>query len=212
MADLVAWLSQDWQDAEDKRTYFLRRITKYGNDNDEVDAMAERVIDHYCDVLSEYRNFRGGAFWPGIFSVGFHITMGAFTAATPDGRFAGDVLGNGITPTTGNAISGPTAIMNSVTKLPVTRVFNGANLNMRFQGNKISTENLSTLIRAYFKRGGMQVQFNMVDSAILRDAQQHPEKHRDLFVRVSGYSAEFTGLSEIAQDEIISRTEFEMRP
>ena len=212
MADLTEWLSEDWQDAEDKRAWFLNRVPKYGNDHDDVDALASRVMDHYCDVLSEHRNFRGGAFWPGIFSVGFHITMGAFTGATPDGRFAGDVLGNGITPTTGNAISGPTAIMNSVVKLPVARVFNGANLNMRFQGKKISTENLTTLIKTYFRRGGTQVQFNMVDSAILREAQRHPEKHRDLFVRVSGYSAAFTGLSDIAQDEIISRTEFEMRP
>jgi len=212
MADLTEWLSQDWQDAEDKRAYFLNRIPKYGNDHDEVDALAARVMGHYCDVLSGYRNFRGGSFWPGIFSVGFHITMGAFTAATPDGRFAGDVLGNGITPTTGNAISGPTAIMNSVVKLPVGRVTNGVNLNMRFQGKKISTDHLTTLINTYFSCGGTQVQFNMVDSAILREAQLCPEKHRDLFVRVSGYSAEFVGLSEIAQDEIISRTEFEMRP
>ncbi|MBN1662556.1 MAG: hypothetical protein JW943_03035, partial [Deltaproteobacteria bacterium] len=100
MADLTRWLSDDWQDEEDKRAYFLNRIPKYGNDNDEVDAMAAKVMDHFCDCLAKYRNFRGGAFWPGIFSVGFHITMGAFTAATPDGRFAGDVLGNGITPTT----------------------------------------------------------------------------------------------------------------
>jgi formate C-acetyltransferase len=211
IADLAEWLSQDWQDREDKRAYFLNRVPKYGNDNDDVDAMAGRVVDHYCDVLSKYRNFRGGSFWPGIFSVGFHITMGAFTGATPDGRFAGDVLGNGITPTTGNAISGPTAIMNSVVKLPISRVFNGANLNMRFQGKKITTANLMTLINTYFRRGGTQVQFNMVDTAVLREAQRHPEKHRDLFVRVSGYSAEFTGLSEIAQDEIISRTEFELR-
>ncbi len=211
MAELTQWLSQDWQDAEDKRAYFLYRIPKYGNDEDEVDAMAVRVMDHFCDCLSKYRNFRGGAFWPGIFSVGFHITMGAFTGATPDGRFSGDVLGNGITPTTGNAVSGPTAIMNSVVKLPVVRVFNGANLNMRFQGKKISTENLTSLIRTYFNGGGTQVQFNMVDSATLRDAQKHPEKHRDLFVRVSGYSAEFIGLSEIAQEEIISRTEFELK-
>jgi pyruvate-formate lyase len=212
IADLTEWLSQDWQDAEDKRAYLLNHVPKYGNDHNEVDAMAVRVMNHYCDVLSPHRNFRGGFFWPGIFSVGFHITMGAFTGATPDGRFAGDVLGNGITPTTGNAKSGPTAIMNSVVKLPVTRAFNGVNLNMRFQGKKISTENLTTLINTYFMSGGTQVQFNMVDSTILREAQMHPEKHRDLFVRVSGYSAEFVGLSDIAQDEIISRTEFEMRP
>jgi len=211
IADLAAWLSQDWQDAEDKRVFFHNRIPKYGNDNDDVDAMAARVVDHFCDVLADKRNFRGGFFWPGIFSVGFHVTMGAFTAATPDGRFAGDVLGNGVTPTTGNALSGPTAIMNSVTKLPIVRVHNGANLNMRFQGNKIGTANLVSLVKGYFKQGGTQVQFNMVDTGVLRDAQVHPEKHRDLFVRVSGYSAEFTGLSEIAQEEIISRTEFELR-
>lgn len=211
MAALAEMLSDDWYDAEQARAYFLHRIPKYGNDNDEVDAMAVRVMDHYCDVLAAHRNYRGGAFWPGIFSVGFHISFGAFSGASPDGRFAGDVLGNGITPTTGNAVSGPTALMNSVVKLPLTRVYNGVNLNMRFQGKKIKTEHLMNLVKAYMKNGGMQVQFNMVDSDVLREAQRFPEKYRDLFVRVSGYSAEFTDLSEIAQDEIISRTEFECR-
>jgi pyruvate-formate lyase len=120
------------------------------------------------------------------------------------------VLGNGLTPTTGNAKGGPTAVMNSVTKLPLAMIYNGANLNMRFQGKKIKTENLAALITTYFKKGGMQVQFNMLDSGVLRDAQKRPEKHRDLVVRVSGYSAEFTGLSEIAQNEIISRTEYDL--
>jgi pyruvate formate-lyase/glycerol dehydratase family glycyl radical enzyme len=211
MAALAEMLSDDWYDAEQARAYFLHRIPKYGNDNDAVDAMAVRVMDHYCDVLAAHRNYRGGAFWPGIFSVGFHISFGAFSGASPDGRFAGDVLGNGITPTTGNAVSGPTALMNSVVKLPLTRVYNGVNLNMRFQGKKIRTEHLTNLVKAYMKNGGMQVQFNMVDSDLLREAQRFPEKYRDLFVRVSGYSAEFTDLSEIAQDEIISRTAFECR-
>ncbi len=210
IGELADWLSADWQDQDDKRAWFLNRVPKYGNDNDEVDAMAARVVEHYCGVIAQHRNFRGGAFWPGIFSVGFHISMGAFTGATPDGRYAGDVLGNGITPTTGNAVSGPTAIMNSVVKLPLADIYNGANLNMRFQGKKIKNAHLAVLIRTYFENGGMQVQFNMVDSDVLREAQACPEKYRDLFVRVSGYSAEFTGLSEIAQNEIISRTEFEL--
>ncbi len=210
MADMVGWLSDDWQDNEDKQAYFLNRVPKYGNDVDEIDRMAARVVEHYCDVVSSRKNFRGGAYWPGIFSVGFHVSFGAFTGATPDGRFAGSVLGNGVTPTTGNAISGPTAIMNSVAKLPVEGLYNGANLNMRFQGKKIATKNLMLLIKAFFDKGGEQVQFNMLDSEILREAQRQPEKHRDLFVRVSGYSAEFTGLSEMAQDEIISRTEFDL--
>jgi formate C-acetyltransferase len=135
--------------------------------------------------------------------------MGAFAGASPDGRFAGDVLGNGITPTNGNAISGPTAIMNSVTKLPLGRAHNGVNLNMRFNPTRLRPEILMALLKTYFRKGGVQVQFNMIDSAVLRDAQAHPEKYRDLVVRVSGYSALFTGLSEIAQNEIISRTECE---
>ena len=210
IGQLSEWLSLDWQDAEPKRSYFLKKIKKYGNDIDEVDEMAVKVADHFCDTLKKYKNYRGGSFWPGIFSVGFHISFGAFSAASPDGRHAGDVLGNGITPTTGNAVSGPTAMMNSVAKLPLKRIFNGANLNIRFQGKKIGTENLLSLVRTYFNRGGMQVQFNMVDSATLRKAQKNPEKYADLFVRVSGYSAEFTGLSEIAQNEIISRTEYDI--
>jgi len=100
--------------------------------------------------------------------------------------------------------------MNSVTKLPMGLVTNGANLNMRFPGTKISLDNLTALIKTYFEKGGPQVQFNMLDSAILRAAQRHPEKYRDLIVRVSGYSAEFTGLSEIAQEEIISRTRYQL--
>ncbi len=210
MAELAGWLANDWLDSEDKRRYLLTRLPKYGNDNDAVDTEAVRVIEHFCDVLEPHRNFRGGAFWPGIFSVGFHIAMGSFTGATPDGRAAGDVLGNGITPTNGTARSGPTAVMNSVTKLPIRLVTNGANLNMRFPGAKIATDNLMALIRTYFARGGTQVQFNMLDTAVLRAAQRHPEKYRDLIVRVSGYSAEFTGLSELAQEEIISRTRYQL--
>ena len=210
MAQLVEMLAEDWTEAEDHRNYFLRKIPKYGNDRDEVDAMAARVMDHFCDCLAVHDHFRGGAFWPGVFSVGFHLAMGAFTGATPDGRFAGDALGNGITPTNGNALSGPTAVMNSVTKLPLNRVTNGVNLNMRFSGRRIKNEKLAALIRCYFERGGVQVQFNMVDTEILTAARKNPEKYRDLIVRISGYSGIFVNLSDIAQDEIIDRTRFEL--
>ncbi len=205
--DLVGWLSDDWMDAEEKRAYFQHKVPKYGNDCEAVDRMAERVANHFCDLLENHRNYRGGAFWPGIFSVGFHVSMGAFTGATPDGRYAGEILGNGVTPSNSTALNGPTAIMNSVTKLPLRRVFNGMNLNMRFQGKQIKARNLMNLIRTYFENGGFQVQFNMVDSDTLRQAQEHPEQHRDLIVRISGYSGIFVNLSDIAQDEIISRTE-----
>ncbi len=210
MAQVAQWLSDDWLDAEEARVFFLKKMAKYGNDIDEVDRMAARVTNHFCDTLARHQNYRGGRFWPGIFSVGFHISMGAFTGATPDGRFAGEVLGNGITPSEGRAVSGPTALMNSVVKLPLSRVYNGLNLNMRFEGEKVNPAHLLSLIRAYFKKGGVQVQFNMVDSATLKKAQTDPEKYRDLVVRISGYSGIFVHLSDIAQDEIINRKNYDL--
>jgi formate C-acetyltransferase len=209
MAELVRCLSEDWQDGEETRAYLLNKVPKYGTDVDDVDAMAARVLTHFCDHVIRRKNFRGGRYWPGVFSVGFHVGFGAFAAASPDGRWAGSVLGNGITPTDGNALAGPTALLRSVTKLPLARAVNGVNLNLRFHPSRVRPEILRALLKAYFDRGGVQVQFNMIDSAILREAQARPEEYRDLVVRVSGYSALFTGLSETAQDEIIARTEYE---
>jgi formate C-acetyltransferase len=135
--------------------------------------------------------------------------MGAFTGATPDGRNAGETLGNGITPSNGLAINGPTAVMNSISKLPLKKVYNGLNLNMRLPGKRIASKNLLNLIQGYFSKGGVQVQFNMVDTKILREAQKHPDQYRDLVVRISGYSGLFINLSDIAQEEIIMRMEYE---
>jgi len=210
LGELAGCLADDWDGAEDRRSYLLHKIPKYGNDDDEVDAMAAKVLDHFCDELLKHKNYRGGAYWPGVFTVGFHVAMGAFAGASADGRHAGDVLGNGITPTNGCAISGPTAVLNSVNKLPLTRIHNGANLIMRFNASSLRPQILLALVQAHFGRGGYQIQFNMIDSATLRDAQVHPEEYRDLVVRVSGYSALFTGLSETAQDEIISRMEYRL--
>ena len=210
LGELSEWLADDWMEVPEKQAYLKNRVGKYGNDVDAADAMAAKVAGHFCEVLKPHRNFRGGAFWPGIFSVGFHISMGAFTGATPDGRFAGDVLGNGVTPSNGVALSGPTAIMNSVTKLPLDRISNGMNLNMRFQGQKTRGRYLMALIKTYFEKGGFQVQFNMVGSETLCRAQQDPDSYRDLIVRISGYSGIFVNLSDIAQEEIIQRTEYDI--
>jgi formate C-acetyltransferase len=210
VGELASCMAEDWEDAEDRRAYLLHKLPKYGNDCDEVDAVAVKVLDHFCDEVRKHKHYRGGAFWPGVFAVGFHITMGAFAAASADGRRAGEVLGNGLTPSNGSALSGPTAVLNSITKLPLTRVYNGANLNMRFNARQLRPETLVALMQTYFQQGGCQVQFNMIDSATLREAQAHPEQYRDLVVRVSGYSALFTGLSETAQNEIISRVEYDV--
>ncbi|NLH47089.1 MAG: formate C-acetyltransferase/glycerol dehydratase family glycyl radical enzyme [Myxococcales bacterium] len=209
MAELAAFLADDWDGAEEKQAYLANKIAKFGNDDDAVDAMGARVVAHFCDEVLKHENYRGGRFWPGIFSVGFHVAMGAFAGASPDGRPAGGILGNGITPANGRALKGPTAVFNSVTKLPLGRIHNGVNLNMRFNREYLRPDVLQALVRAYFAKGGVQVQFNMIDSEQLRQAQAHPDEYRDLVVRVSGYSALFTGLSETAQNEIIERTEYQ---
>ena len=207
--ELAGHLANDWEDAEEIRSRLLHKVPKYGNDDPEADAAAARVLTHFCEEVLRHQNYRGGRFWPGIFSVGFHVAMGAFTGAGADGRHAGDVLGNGITPGSGCATSGPTALLNSVTRLPVGRAHNGTNLNLRFNPRWLREEALAALMKSYLELGGSQVQFNMIDTDTLRNAQRNPEAYRDLVVRVSGYSALFTELSELAQEEIISRMEYE---
>ncbi len=199
-------LSSDFSGFEPLRQMLLKRAPKYGNDDDYVDRIASEVVGHFADELAEYKNFRGGRFIMGIFSVAFHIVMGAFTGPTPDGRKMSEVLANGITPQTGVATDGPTAIARSAAKLGQTAVSNGNTLILRFHPRSVQPDKLLSLIRTYFELGGMQLQFNMVDTETLLDAQAHPDKHRDLVVRIAGYSVLFTSLSKKAQDEIISRT------
>lgn len=210
LQELAALIEDDWYGAEKKRQYFLKKIPKYGNDSDEVDEMAQKVMEHYCKEVFARETYRGGRFWPGVFSVGFHIAMGSFAGASADGRMSGQVLGNGITPTNGNAVAGPTAVINSVSKLPLAMAFNGANLNLRFNGSLLKPEIFASLIKTFLAKGGYQVQFNMVDTETLKQAVDRPDDYRDLVVRVSGYSALFTGLSDLAQEEIIARTEYEL--
>ncbi|MHC4225253.1 MAG: pyruvate formate lyase family protein, partial [Planctomycetota bacterium] len=209
LEDLARCVANDWENAEDIRARLLHEVPKYGNDEPEADAIAAKVLAHFCDEVLRRKNIRGGSFWPGVFSVGFHVAMGGFAGASPDGRRAGEVLGNGITPGSGCATRGPTALLHSVTRMPVGRAHNGTNLNLRFNPHRLRVETLAALMKTYFELGGSQVQFNMIDTETLRDAQRHPEAHRDLVVRVSGYSALFTELSKTAQEEIISRMEYE---
>ncbi len=203
--ELAEALANDFGQHEPLRQMLLKRGPKYGNDDDLVDRIAAEVVAHFGAQLEKYTTFRGGRYQMGVFSVAFHIAMGAFTGATPDGRRMSEVLANGITPQTGMALAGPTAIVKSASKLGQTAISNGNTLILRFQGNA-QPERLRDLIRTYFELGGMQLQFNMVDTQTLLDAQVHPERHRDLVVRIAGYSVLFTNLSKKAQDEIISRT------
>jgi formate C-acetyltransferase len=141
-----------------------------------------------------------------------HIYFGSVTGASADGRRAWTPLSEGISPVQGADRKGPTAVLKSAGKMDHRRT-GGTLLNMKFSPESLAEErdldNLAGLVRGYFRLGGHHVQFNVVSAETLRDAQAHPEQHRDLLVRVAGYSDYFCDISRELQDEIISRTEQE---
>lgn len=212
--DLMAALGRDWQGEGDEalRQRLMTRYPKYGNDVDEVDQLGVRFLSHYGQEVERYDNVRGGRFQPGSYTVSAHIPLGEVVGATPDGRHAGEQLADGgLSPMVGRDVNGPTASLMSVSKLENWRDANGSLLNVKFSPGALAGEDglrkLMAYLRAFSRLGIQHIQFNVVDRATLLDAQEHPDRHRDLVVRVAGYSAMFVELSRAMQDDIINRTE-----
>ena len=202
--------------AEEKKRYeelraMIDEVPKFGNDNEEVDMFARDVAYTYTKPLLNYRNPRGGQFQAGLYPVSANVPLGAQTGATPDGRLAHTPVADGVSPSAGKDVLGPTAAANSVSKLDHGIASNGTLFNQKFHPTALSgekgLENFVALIRSYFDQKGSHMQFNVVDRQTLLDAQAHPEKYAHLVVRVAGYSALFTTLSKSLQDDIIRRTE-----
>lgn len=209
--DLEKALNDNFVGMEDMRQMLLNRAPKFGNDIDAVDNLAREGALIYCREVEKYSNPRGGQFQPGLYPVSANVPMGAGTGATPDGRLAGTALADGVSPVSGRDLAGPTAAVNSVSKLDHYIASNGTLLNQKFHPSAIEGEsglrNLSSLVRGFFDQKGMHVQFNVVDRKKLIDAQNNPDKYQSLVVRVAGYSAHFTSLDKSIQDDIIARTE-----
>lgn len=191
---------------------------KYGNDDDSADQLAVQAYDSYLDEIVKYHNTRygrgpiGGVRYGGTSSISANVGQGMGTMATPDGRKAHEPLAEGCSPAHNCDRCGPTAVFKSVSKLPTEKITGGVLLNQKMTPSMLeSTENrrkLEMLISTYFNRlHGYHVQYNIVSRETLLDAQAHPEKHKDLIVRVAGYSAFFNVLSRRTQDDIIARTE-----
>ena len=161
--------------------------------------------------MESYKNPRGGQYQAGLYPVSANVPLGAQTGATPDGRLARTPVADGVSPSAGRDICGPTAAANSVSKLDHFIASNGTLFNMKFHPTALAgrhgLENFVSLVRGYFDQKGSHIQFNVVSRDTLRDAQAHPEKYKSLVVRVAGYSALFTTLSRSLQDDIIARTE-----
>lgn len=189
----------------------LLHCPKFGNDIEEVDRFNADITRHFIEVVSAYRNYWGKPFQPGLYTVDGHVRLGSQTGALPDGRKAETALQNGFSPVQGTDINGATAVINSVCKSDFSKIGNGMVLDLKFVPSFFESSHhrqaFKALIKTYFKKGGLEIQFNVVDRQVLLDAQQHPEQYPDLIVRVSGYSAYFTSLLRETQNEIIRRTE-----
>jgi pyruvate formate-lyase/glycerol dehydratase family glycyl radical enzyme len=205
-------------DGEIIRQKLLKIPAKFGQDSDDVDLLTHRAYMVFIDELSKYNNTRygrgpiGGKYYAGTSSISANVPSGAKVGATPDGRKAYTPLAEGCSPSGGTDIFGPTAVLKSVGKLPTERIMGGVLLNQKISPTALETNEskmkLNYLIRTFFNDlKGFHIQYNVVDRATLEDAVVHPEKHRDLIVRVAGYSAFFTVLSPDTQRDIIGRTE-----
>jgi len=212
MGELLELLDADFAGREELRQLLLNRAPKYGNDDPGVDGIAREVADGFLRGFKRYRNPRGGRFEPGLQSISAHALFRGAVAATPDGRTARMLLADGgISPAQGRDRRGPTAVLRSAAALDQREASNGTLLNLKLSPSAVAgetgLENLAALVRTYFELGGQHIQFNVVDSRLLRQAQAHPERYRDLIVRVAGFSVQFTAIDSVLQEDIIARTE-----
>ena len=198
---------------EELRCRILTRAPKYASGDAGADALTLQVLEWIHHQLRGQRNIRGGRLRACYYSYGNHVIDGLLLGATPDGRLRGEPISNGVSPS--NLVdqpAGPLGAMRTVARFPPAAISSGIALNTRFHPGMIRSdrglESFTTMIRTYFELGGMQLQPNVVSTETLRAAQRDPERHRDLVVKVSGYSGYFCDLGRSIQEDIIARTEF----
>jgi formate C-acetyltransferase len=210
MDELLKALIIDFKGNEALRQRLVNRTPKYGNDDDYADEITKEVFEAYFEAIDGRPNAKGGCYRINFLPTTVHIYFGKAVGATPDGRKAGEPLSEGVSPVQGADRKGPTSVIKSVSKIDHART-GGTLLNQKFTPHLLADEDgldkLGSLIRTYFRLDGHHIQFNVISSETLRDAQKHPEKYRDLIIRVAGYSDYFVDLSPELQNEIIKRTE-----
>ena len=210
MAELLLALAVNFVGNDELRQRLLHQTPKYGNDDDRADEIMQRAFEAYYQAVNGRPNTRGGSHRINMLPTTVHVYFGEVTGALPDGRKAGETLSEGISPVQGADRQGPTSVLKSAAKLDHLKT-GGTLLNQKFTPQLLADEEgitkMTQLVRAYFRMDGHHVQFNVVTADTLRKAQAEPEKHRDLIVRVAGYSDYFVNLNQELQDEIINRTE-----
>jgi formate C-acetyltransferase/4-hydroxyphenylacetate decarboxylase large subunit len=208
--ELFNAVAHNWEDSPSLRKKALA-VPHWGNDDDYADDIFLGLFDAYCKLVKGQDNYLGKPYDPSMLAISTPVPFGKVCNAFPDGRLKGEPLADGVTsPFPGTDVSGPTAVIRSSSKVDHTKIRGGL-LNLKFHptalGGDNGSKNLLALIRTYFEKPGFQVQFNVVDSKMLRDAQLHPENYRDLVVRVAGFSAYWVEMSAALQSQVIWRTE-----
>jgi formate C-acetyltransferase len=213
MGELLTALNKNFEGDERLRQFILNRTPFFGNDDEYADQIAVRVFNDLLAAIDGKPNIKGEAYHVNMLSTTCHVYFGKVLGASPNGRLAGKPISDGTSPSHGADTNGPTAVVRSLAKLDQTKS-GGTLLNLRFVPSLLKrekdVEKLGHLIRSYFTLGGHHVQFNIVDTATLRAAQENPEEYRDLMVRMAGYSDYFNHMNEDLQEEIIARTENEI--
>ena len=209
LPDLMQSLDNNFKDREELRR-MLSASPAFGNDDDRADSIARALFDAYFDAIDGRENTNGGSYRINLLPTTVHIYFGKMVGATANGRLEGRPLSDGISPSQGADTQGPTAVVRSMGKIDHVRT-GGTLLNQKFLPSVLAgdagIDKLAALVRTYFRYDGHHIQFNVVDADTLRDAKLHPQAHRDLIVRVAGYSDYFNNLESSLQDEIIARTD-----
>jgi trans-4-hydroxy-L-proline dehydratase len=210
LQDLKNILSGNFSGHENLRQEIIYETPRWGNNDDEADQFALRVFNSFYKMVNGRPSFRGGVFRINMLPTTCHVYFGERIGAMPDGRLAGEPLSEGISPVQGADTKGPVEVLLSAAKIDHIKT-GGTLLNQKFSPSFFKSpeaiQKLTSLVRTWFRLDGHHIQFNVIDADTLRDAQKHPEKYRDLIVRVAGYSDYFNDLGETLQNEIIRRTE-----
>lgn len=211
--DLLQALRTDFKNDRVMQTMLQNKVPKYGNDVDWVDAHGAKWATYFREKMKQYTNYRGGPYHTGMYTVSAHVPMGENVGASPDGRNAKTPLADGgMSPVYGRDLSGPTAVLKSVSKMQDSCTTNGGLLNMKFLPSFFQTQTgrnkFENFLRAFVDLEIPHIQFNVVNRADLLDAKAHPERHQSLTIRVAGYTAYFVELAGKLQDEIIERTSY----
>jgi len=209
--ELMTAMSADYKGHKTVRAMVISDVPKYGNNDPYVDTIAHDIAAEFCNIITEYKNPRGGFFIPGIYSNSANIPLGAVCGATPNGRFAHTPIAEACSPSHHMEKYGPTQAALSVASLDHLIITNGSQYNQKYHPSSLAGEKglraLTNLYTTFFESGGYHIQFNVVSSDQLRAAQQDPQEHKDVVVRVAGYTAFFIDLDSYTQDDIIDRTE-----